>query len=146
MPKFLHEYKKFDNGTKIDNGYWEIEGDKLVNRFGGWHHYEPSDGDEVIEGEWETVIPLMVRDDSQMTGWIAPDGTFYGCCPQDHADLATYILKQEETTLENTGYIKIYENPIRLRVENPDLPPYDFFCNRHPTEAQRKVLRKKGLE
>ena len=34
MRKFLHEFQKYRDGTKRDNGWWEIKGDYLYNYVG----------------------------------------------------------------------------------------------------------------
>lgn len=145
--KFLHEYLEYPNGKVIDNGYWEICGKRLYNRRGGFHKYVPQEGDEIIESTWPEIIrkSLMDKmDDSMITGWIAPDGTFFGCSSQDHADFAEYVLGHDEFTLEKNGYCKIFENPVRLRIEDPDLLQYSYYC-RFLTSAQQDVLEQKGI-
>lgn len=148
MPRFLHEISTYPNGITLDNGWWEIRGCRLYNRVGGWHDYRPSETDEIRECTWEDIVRETVRDDTQTTGWIAPDGTFYGCAPMDHSDLAECVLHTTERDLEARGYVKIYENPIQLRRAYPEYGPYSYIrCDgHHPNEAQLRILHEKGLE
>lgn len=138
--KFLHEYHLSPSGVKHYNGYWEIDGGRLVNRAGGWHPYNPSPDDEIIElDSWADLIRLTIKDDTQITGWIAPNGDFYGCRYSNHADLAEYLLGATEEELEERGYCKIYS--LQLLGSG-----YHYYVrNGHLTEAQEKVLIDKGL-
>ena len=143
--KFLHEYLYYDNGKTIDNGYWEIDGDRLVNACGGWHPYDPSPDDEIIESDWDYINWLRAKDaisDKYTTGWIAPDGTFYGCDYQNHHYVAEY-LDMTETMMENKGYIKIYLNPIWTDGYGDK---YEYFSFGHMTQAQIDTLINRGFK
>lgn len=147
MAKFLHEYLHFGNGKVQDNGWWEICGSKLYNRAGGRHDYVPQEDDEIREGTWNDIIKETVVDNTQITGWIAPNGTFYGCSPLNHAVVAEYVLNSSEKGLEEQGYVKIFENPAFLRREYPEYPRYEYMRgdSHYPNSAQIHVLREKGL-
>ena len=56
MARFLHEYLHYPNGTVVDNGWWEIVGNRLYNRAGGHHDYDPQSDDEIREGTWEEIF------------------------------------------------------------------------------------------
>ena len=89
---------------------------------------------------------VKYRDDSEKTGWISPDGEFWGCGPQDHYKLATIDLgRNDETDLEAEGWIKIYTYPIEMRLAGISTPKnvYDYFGK--PTEAQKNTLTMKGI-
>lgn len=145
MPRFLHECYEDRNGRKVYNGWWEICGDYLYNRAGGRHRYEPKEDDEIKECEWEDIIRENLLDDSETTGWIAPDGTFYGCNPRRHRDVAVYIFDCEEIDLEEKGYCKIFQHPPLMRVKT-GCKEFDYYPSwRNLTAAQREVLKKKGL-
>jgi len=149
--KFLHEYSIFANGVRCDNGYWEIDGDYLYNRAGGRHDYNPKPDDEIIEADgWDEIIRMTVRDDSETTGWIAPDGEFFGCSPRDHRNMAVYLFGMEEDELEEKGYLKIFENPnmviINALLNGEEPHRYEAYVRRYTTEAQRETLAKKGLK
>lgn len=144
--KFLHECLKSSNGTVLQDAYWEIRGNRLYNAAGGFHLYEPKEDDEIIESTWDEILyeaALKKLDSSKITGWIAPDGTFYGCDPTDHWEVAEFILHCSERELEKRGYCKIYCNPIWY-ITNESEYSYDY--EKHLTEAQIDVLISKGLE
>lgn len=141
--KFLHEFLHYGNGTVIDNGYWEIDGDYLYNFAGGRHHYTPSPNDEIIESDWAEVRRLNAKaaiSDNHTTGWIAPDGTFYGVSYQDHHLVAEY-LGMTEGEMENSGYVKIYFNPIWPDHGNK----YEYWFKDHLSGAQIETLTKRGF-
>lgn len=142
MAKFLHEFM-----SGQDNGYWEIRGNRLVNSKGGWHDYVPSPDDEIIEGTWDDVMKLRYKpDDSQITGWLAPDGTFYGCAPEDHYAIAKYHLGCTEQELEKKGFAKIFFNP-RFMIDH-GAPSYEAIRSdlHRMTDAQLQVLKDKGID
>lgn len=144
--KFLHEYLKSPNGTVLQDAYWEIRGNRLYNAAGGFHFYEPKEDDEIIESTWDKICyeeALKKLDSSKITGWIAPDGTFYGCDPTDHWEVAEFILKCSERELEKRGYCRIYCNPIWYMTDESE---YSYDYEKHLTEAQIDVLTSKGLE
>lgn len=144
--KFLHEYLKSPNGTVLQDAYWEIRGNRLYNAVGGYHFYEPKEDDEIIESTWDDILykqALKKLDSSKTTGWIAPDGTFYGCDPEDHWEVAEFILNSTERELEEQGYCKIYSNPIWYMTNESN---YSYDYEKHLTQAQIDVLISKGLE
>lgn len=136
MPRFLHEYIEID-GVRHDNGWWEIDDGFLVNMFGGHHEYIPKDDDIIIEANsWDDVdCSSLCRPESRY-GWVAPDGTFYGCDVTDHALIARFVLKSDELTIEKT-HVKIYE-PLFNSVEAYTRRPF-------LTEEQVKTLKERGL-
>lgn len=144
--KFLHEFLTHRDGTKQDNGYWEIRDNRLVNAAGGWHDYYPSPDDEIFESNWETVKKLnflqYFKDHKNVeTGWIAPDGTFYGTGWMDHWMVAEYF-DTTESDLEDKGFIKIYHNPLWPTTGDE----YEYVYTRyHITQAQIDTLEKKGF-
>lgn len=145
--KFLHAFSRYSNGDVVDNGYWEIKGDYIENYDGGRTSYTPSPDDKIVYYDsWKSLYYHTVRDDTQITGWIAPNGEFFGCAPQNHRLMTLfYFGESDERALEKKGYIKIYETPIRLRASNPNLPRYEYGF-KMPTSAQLEVLIAKGLE
>jgi len=150
--KFLHEYCKGRDGTLYDNGWWEINGNRLYNVNGGWHDYNPSPDDIIIEVNGWNDIPMdYLLNDSAVTGWVAPDGKFYGCEPEDHILIAEHVLKSSEMMLENRGYVKIFKNPgyliYAMKQQGRDIPAYEFISVKgHLTEAQRITLAHKGFD
>lgn len=151
--KFLHEYLEYNDGTIRDNGWWEIDGNKLYNIKGGFHYYDPSPNDIIIEADGWDDVPLedFLCDDTAITGWIAPDGKFYGCDPMDHDLIASRVLHSSEEDLEEKGYVKIFRNPGYLvyimREKGYDIDVYEFLGRSHLlTEAQKITLAMKGFD
>ena len=151
---FLHEFMTGNDGYTYDNGWWEYDPDTgmVYNRNGGWHNYKYNPKEEIIESTWDDILAMTIRDDSYTTGWIAPDGEFFGCAPMDHVRLAKYYLKTDEEYLEKEGWLKITEVPLWTLVGN-DYPSsngrYDYhFFNpyKHITQAQYRTLKSKELE
>ena len=108
---FVHE---------IDNGWWELDKEKgrVYNRYGAGHDYCEECVIGTLEaGSWEEMVRKTVRDDSCSTGWLSPNGEFYGCSPESHSGLAEYYIGKNSLALEKEGWIKIYELPDRLVTE-----------------------------
>ena len=153
MPLFVHEFIDYPNLKNHDNGWWEYNPDtgKVYNRNGGWHDFHEHPLQEIKEMTWDEVIAMTVRNDNCATGWIAPDGEWFGCEPMDHVDLARYYLKTTEQDLEEKGWIKITEVPFWLYRNEPELFPgrYEYhFLNpyKYITKAQEKTLAEHGIE
>lgn len=150
--KFLHEFLEYNDGTRCDNGWWKIDGDRLYNFRGGWHCYTPSPNDIIIEADsWDDVPMNYLLNDSAITGWIAPDGTFYGCDAEEHELIAERVLKMSETMLEDQGYVKIFRNPgyliYTMRQKGYNISTYEFVGARtRLTDAQRITLEHKGFD
>lgn len=97
------------------------------------------------------------RDDSCFTGWVAPDGEFWGCESYDHLNMMQVDMGiKDENELENRGWIKIYRDPMAFEPKiygntavwlrlNDKL---DYFAYRvgTPTFKQIQVLKAKGVE
>ena len=150
--KFLHEFLEYNDGTTRDNGWWEIDGNRLYNINGGWHDYNPSSDDIIIEADgWDDIPMDYLLDDEAITGWVAPDGKFYGCNPEEHILIAEKVLKSSESMLENQGYVKIYMNPgyliYAMKQKGYSISAYEFLSVKgHITEAQRITLERKGFD
>lgn len=149
---FLHEFVDYPGAQGVDNGWWEYNPDRelLFNRNGGYHSHRYHPKEEIIESTWEEILYLSIRDDSYITGWIAPDGTFYGCAPMDHVRLAEYYLKTKENKLEEDGWLKITQLAFftKPKPDNPNGRYEYLFFNpyKYITQAQYKTMRQKGLE
>ena len=150
--KFLHENMKYNDGTVRDNGWWEIDDNRLYNFRGGWHFYTPSPNDIIIEADsWDDIPMDYLLDDNAITGWVAPDGKFYGCDSEEHELIAERVLKMSETMLEDQGYVKIFRNPgyliYTMRQQGYDISTYEFVGARtRLTDAQRITLEHKGFD
>ena len=65
--------------------------------------------------------------------------------------LEDHVLQRDAVELEDEDWIKIYENPINMRVHyiseyGEKLPQYDYLGAHYPTPQQKEVLLKKGLK
>lgn len=126
--KFLLEYLKYSNGEKKFNGWWEIDGDRLYNRSGGWHHYTPSPDDVVVEAvDWDDLdySPYLFPDSEY--GWLSPDGQWYGCEFMDHYLIAKKVLHSSEEVLELDGWVKAFRD-CDWNTQ--------FYCGQQYTRAQ----------
>lgn len=136
MLKFLHEFIRLPNDDVVDNGWWEINGNLLVNMFGGRHDYDPSDDDIIVEADgWEDIdCSFLLVPDSRF-GWVDPDGIFYGCEYTNHRLIARYIFGMDEFTLEKT-HVKIYGygSSVEAYTQRPFL-----------TEQQFKTLKERRV-
>lgn len=147
---FIHEYDDYPGQKNVDNGIWEFDGTFCYNRNGGHHIYTPHPMDKKFEAEsWDEVLKaeLLANRYKYTTGWISPNGAFFGCDVEDHDDMARYVLGQSQTTLERSGWIKVYENPARVRaMAHHNMKRYDYYCEKIPTQEQEEVLTRLGIE
>ena len=144
MKTFVLETYKKDDGSFEYNGWWQYEDGYLYNRVGGHHRADP---DEKM-WKYSKVVEVNDRDDLDYSyilnpdsdlGWISPDGRFYGCGYRDHAAVAERVLKKTDDQLEDEGWVKVFFDSW-----NRERKWYsDTLC---PTEAQRIVLERLGLE
>lgn len=146
---FIHKYEKNSEGKILDGGIWYYENGICYNRYGGCHIHAPTELDKVFEADsWATIIKqeLLAKRNDYITGWIAPDGEFFGCDAESHYDMARYVLgANTETELEDSGWLKVYEIPRRvLAMYSHNKNPYDYFGR--PTPAQELTLERLGIE
>lgn len=147
MPYFLHEYVDYPNGPyHSDNGFWQIDGDKLLNPFGGWHCYRPKPTDEIVEAESWADLPSIedqLVDNTQKSGWVSPDGIFYGCAFFCHEKVADLVLHRTEEELENSGWVKIFRSSHPWAAVKTE---YDWYKVGRLTKAQQDTLMEKGFQ
>lgn len=153
MPLFVHEYYDTPSTKNIENGWWEYDKEtgRVYNRAGGWHIFHAHPMQEFKECDWEDILAMTIRNDDLQTGWIAPNGEWFGCETTDHEKLARYYLKTTERDLEEKGWIKVTEIPAFLRIQDPETFPNRleyFFLNPYGfiTKMQENTLFEKGLE
>lgn len=104
--------------------YWVKEGIQKgevvwVNMRGGWCPKTNEDNvieianypDEssFIEAHRKDIYSYLIIPDSDL-GWLAPDGTFYGCDWASHNDVAVCYFGKSDFTLEKEGWIKIFRS------------------------------------
>lgn len=141
--KFIHEILTLNDGSLLDNGWWELDGHYLVNKYGGRHTYDTKEKAEVIEAKsWldfyeKNAEKIFLKKDSPY-GWLSPSGEFFGCSHTGHQNLANYFFKSSEKELEEKGYIKISTEPMGC-----DLQAY--FSKDFISENQKIWLEKNGF-
>ena len=141
MAKFLHEYIRYADGSVKENGWWKIDGNRLVNRFGGNHEYEPHQSDEIVEAAdfndlTDKVDYSYLLSPDSPYGWIDLEGNFYGCNYTEHSTLAYCYFKSSERELEMKGYVKVYRGHRGI----------SYYIEGYLTDAQAATLRERGFE
>lgn len=101
--------------TESFNAYGEI----WINMRGGW--CPKSNGDEIvavaeypnkeefIDANRKDVYSYLINPKSDC-GWLAPDGTFYGCDYASHSDVACLYFNKDDVALEKEGWVKIFRS------------------------------------
>jgi hypothetical protein len=88
-------------------------------------------------------------DETSDTGWLAPDGTFYGCDSSGHSYTASSIIGTSEKRLDALGWAKLrggYRGALWYTMgEVPGTLAGDWTTHK-PTPQQVKVLRAKGYK
>lgn len=145
--KFVHEYIDYPNQKNVDNGIWHYNMGKCYNYKGGNHTYYPHPNDKFFEADsWADVIKqqMIINRNNYITGWIAPDGEFFGCAAEEHENFAFYVLNKTQKDLEKSGWLKVYKTPQHLLAISPyKFSEYNYFG--HPTLYQKITLEKLGI-
>jgi hypothetical protein len=117
-------YKIKKKGRNLDDAYWVTEsinkyGEIWVNLRGGWCMKsaddeivavaEYADEDEFTSANRKDVYSYLIKPKSDY-GWLAPDGTFYGCDYASHNDVACFYFDKDDLELEKEGWIKIFRS------------------------------------
>lgn len=128
--------------TKDENKYGEI----WVNLCGGWClKYEDDeilaideaiDKDDFIERNRKEIYSYMIKPDSDL-GWLAPDGTFYGCNWAEHELFVNEYFGKTDLEMEKDGYLRIF------RSAELGVPVYSQF---KISTAQRVWLEDHNVE
>lgn len=137
MPKFLHNFSEYNDGTIVDNGWWKIDGCYITNLYGGRQAYEPSDDDIIVEADDITNLDwsCLLKPDS-IFGFIDRNGKHYSCDYGEHRLFAQLYLKSNERCLEIQGWVKIYRNYNRQ---------IEYYYENNLTNAQILTLENLGI-
>lgn len=91
--------------------WWEDDGDRWVNFNGGW--WPKSETDTILERavaenfeDLDHMKADWLRPDSE-SGWLSPEGRFYGCSYSYHDLVAWLILKKDVGELERSGWARV---------------------------------------
>jgi len=110
-------------GNSSDSPYWvkagfNEYGETWVNMRGGWclKHEEDEileevdmEEDDFIDLKRKEIYSYLLKSDSDL-GWLAPDGTFYGCDYASHSDVAVFYFNKDDLELEKAGWIKVFRS------------------------------------
>lgn len=138
LKTFIHEVVDYPNAKGIDNGWWELGDDGYVyNLNGGRHNYVAKDEKERKQSTWDDITKdyLLAKADGYDTGWLAPDGHFYGCDYMNHSLFARYVFNTDERDLEEKRYCKIYRSMLDGKLGFDHMPGGHLL-----TEFQWKYL------
>ena len=103
---------------------------RLNNEAGGYCYMTSTDKilEKVMAENFEDLDwtkTSLLRPDSK-TGWLAPDGRWWGCYGSGHDIVADLILHSTDMTLRAQGYARVYSNNV--------------VCDKELTLEQRKIL------
>lgn len=155
MPYFLHEYNHYNDGSIVDNGYWEIDsydvlGDikdlvgctcRVYNICGGWHEVTIKAEDEIIQADtWDELDCSYLLNSNSHLGWLSPEGEFYGCDYFEHSLIAERIIHKSEPELEEEGWVKMYRSQLF------PLDPPDYFLGQSRSNIHANYLTNKQVE
>lgn len=134
--------------VKIDNYWWELEGDLVVNCVGGFHSaksYNFTEKDIVEVDDWSDLDwnGTSLCSDEYKTGWLDRQGKLYGCDYMAHDRQAEFVHKQSTKELEKTGWIRVYKSSI-FESRNENGLQYIILKYR-PSEDQIRTLKKLGF-
>lgn len=140
--------------VKIDNFWWELDTKTplnkatVYNRFGGRQTGLDLSNSTIVEAkDWQHLdwLGTSVYDNAFTTGWLSPQGKFFGCSYSSHNSQAELVHGKPESQLEAEGWIKLTRNIGNER----QLVAYagrDKFNNYiAPTHLQFEYLQKCAL-
>ncbi|MBQ3836172.1 MAG: hypothetical protein II814_03485 [Treponema sp.] len=135
------------SGRNYDNNaIWYREGFNVkyqkktwVNWAGGFCFQDENDeiiakvdmSEEQFENTYRKELYEYLLEPGSDLGWLAPDGTFYGCDWAHHVEFAECYLGKEELELEKSGWVKIFRS---FELGEP------VYCQSKLTSAQRDYL------
>lgn len=125
------------------NGIWrqfEPETNKIIGEEGYVEisGFERAEASSLSELDWNDTLVLNKK---LRTGWLNPDGEFFGCVPWCHRLQAEIIHQKTEVELEEEGWVRITYNPTDAqKVLVAGFGASDDFI--YPTTAQLTYLYK----
>ena len=138
--------------VKYENWWWEVDENTplynatLYNMFGGKNSGVDITGLEIVEAQnWRDLDwkGTPTYGSEYKTGWLSPDGKFYGCDYRYHDYNARFIHGKTEDQLEQQGWVKIACR-INLKTKQKEGLQAIFACRdgfTYPTNEQIKYVR-----
>ena len=134
---------EYDDSTPIFNA-------TLKNMGFGQNSGNDLSGYEIVEAKswfdlnWEGT---KVYSSIYHTGWVSPNGEFYGCDCEYHDKQAMFVHKVSLRELEKLGFIKItkklYGNEyIVLNTSNVTISQYEWFKNNYVLPNREEVIER----
>ncbi len=146
----MKTFHKIDvHGTgKAD--WWHYDDGVYRNDMGGGFSARGVEPVEVKEAAHSGMLQRsadgLLRPDYH-TGWLAPDGTFYGCFSRDHESVAYDYLCSSTVQLEKMGFARLYGPQGSLGDMLWSLATSATDPKKKtPTKAQKEVLKAKGYD
>lgn len=102
--------------VKIDNFWWELDtttplnNATIYNLVGGRQTEWDLTKAEIVEAkDWQHLdwSGTCLYDNTLKTGWLNPEGKFFGCDYRNHSSQANYVHGKRERDLELEGWIKL---------------------------------------
>lgn len=102
--------------VKVQNYWWKLDVNTPINRATVYNYFGGKQSDinltnkQIVEAnDWSDLDwkGTDVYDDSFKTGWLSPEGEFYGCSNEEHLQQSHFVHKKYENELEQLGWIKI---------------------------------------
>lgn len=128
------------NPGGVDLAYAMAQNQLMVNTVmsGGDINALPSV--DAMKNRGKDITPVVCNDMSSPSGWLLPNGKYYGCESMEHIGLAEALLKDDhagsvgrfgaEAVAESYGWVKISRSTMGLHV----------ICVKKPTKKQLTKL------
>lgn len=140
--------------VKINNFWWELDLNTPLNRatiynyMGGKQtdfnltNKQIVEADDWINLDWKGT---EIFDEKYNTGWLSPDGNFYGCSYEAHAMQARLLHGTHEGELEKNGWIKIRRDLTKPSQITALLPYNSKTGVIKPTPRQIEYLKNSDI-
>lgn len=76
---------------------------------------------------------------SYLSGWLSPDGHFYGCKPTEHDSMSELFFNRTVEDLESSGWCRVLREPSTVIAGT-----WTWLCMRSLTAYQRNWLQLHG--
>lgn len=126
-------YRIWVKEMDIDN--WEIEGGYFQRKDGNDIILEQTQAEGFKYLDWKKST---YYDADSESGWLSPEGIFWGCKYTGHSDLARFIIRLDYFQMEEAGWVHVDEAGCKGRFT------YRYYGMNKPNEIQNKWLKDNG--
>lgn len=138
--------------VKLKNWWWEYDETlprsctTLYNYAGGKTSDIDIEGMETATAEAFSDLNWYgteVYDNKYKTGWLSPEGKFYGCDYRRHSAQAKFVHNKSECDLEDAGWVKISYRLYYNKDGTQHLEAMFFAKNKtiYPTNGQLNYIK-----